>query len=215
MEIKVTFRFDASDSFLAAAGKFYEAAHAIAGSGLLNTLPDKDRGIVKAVATSEGVTVNKKERIYPPESDDKAAAEPQHTENGKDGTADADAAGGEAGSGAEAEAGGAEAGGAEAGSGEAGGEDAKAGGGDVPSVADMRAAVARCRERIEGADWEDKNSEGYKKWHKKVTQAVKGVLAFLDAEKIPEVSEDKRSAFIASVDNLVVEGDKITSEAPF
>ena len=53
MEIKVTFRFDASESFLAAASKFYEAAKVMAGSDMLSTLPDKDRGVVKAVATRD------------------------------------------------------------------------------------------------------------------------------------------------------------------
>lgn len=191
MEIKVTFRFDASDSLLACVDNFRKAMEAMAASGGLSILPtSKEAGIVKAVATEDGVTVNKKERIWPPvEETEEAAAEPQPTEKDEAGGS-AEAA--EAAEEAEAER-----------------EDA------IPTVADMRAAVTRCRERIEGESWEDKTSEGYKKWHKKVTAAIKGIVAVCGADKIPDIPEENRASFIKQVDGLEAVGDSVKSTLPF
>ena len=56
MEIKVTFRFDASDSLLSCVDNFRKAMEAMAASGGLSVLPEnKEAGIVKAIATKEGV----------------------------------------------------------------------------------------------------------------------------------------------------------------
>ncbi|MBR6499137.1 MAG: hypothetical protein IKT23_05555, partial [Clostridia bacterium] len=69
MEIKVTFRFDASESLLAACDNFRKAMEAMSALGGLSSLPvSKEAGIVKAVATEDGVTMNKKEQIWPPKS---------------------------------------------------------------------------------------------------------------------------------------------------
>ena len=190
MEIKVTFRFDASDSLLACVDNFRKAMEAMAASGGLSILPtSKEAGIVKAVATEDGVTVNKKERIWPPvEETEEAAAKPQPTEKDK--------AGGSADAGGSTEA-------------DAEQEDT------IPTVADMRAAVTRCRERIEGESWEDKTSEGYKKWHKKVTAAIKGIVAVCGADKIPDIPEENRASFIKQVDGLEAVGDNVQPVLPF
>ncbi len=184
MEIKVTFRFDATEGFLLCVDNFRKAAEAIASSGIIETLPTKDAGKVKAVATEDGVTMNKKEQVWPP-VEKEAAAEPQHAEKEaaeKEAAAEPQHAEKEA---------------------------------AVPSVEDMRAAVSRCRERIEGPGWEDKTNDGYKLYHKKVTAAVKGILGFCGSDKIPSVAKDKRQVFINSVDNLVLVDGEVQSEQPF
>lgn len=68
MEIKITFKFDASDQFVSCVDKLKEASAAIVGSGILESLPEKGKGVTKAVVTQDGVTIDKRERIYPPES---------------------------------------------------------------------------------------------------------------------------------------------------
>ena len=197
MEIKVTFRFDASDSLLTCVNNFRKAMEAMAAAGGFSVLPmSKDVGIVKAVATEDGVTVNKKERIWPPVDGGAAPASP----------------------GAPVEP----TGSPSSASGEAGGASVRPSSEPptvvmetVPTVADMREAVNQLRARIEGADWEDKTSEGYKRWHKKVTAAVKGIVTFCGADKIPGIPEENRASFITQVNSLSVVGDEVKSEAPF
>ena len=173
MEIKVTFRFDASDSLLACVDNFRKAMEALTASGGLSVLPtNKEAGIVKAVATEEGVTVNKKERIWPPVEE--TAEKPVET-------AEAPEA-----------------------------EQPKA-----PTIADMRAANDRARTRIEGEGWESKDTEGYRKYHKKVTAAIKGIVAFCGAEKMPDIPEERRKDFIAQVDDLELDGDEVKPSKPF
>lgn len=104
MELKVTLRFDASDSFLACVDKFREAAVQMVNSGIIETLPAKERGIARAIVTEDSVRVDRKEKVFPPVE---AAAEP------------------EAAAPAEPEK-------------------------TVPTTADVRAAMDRCRKRIEG-----------------------------------------------------------------
>lgn len=70
MEMKITFRFDCSEGFLACIDKLREAALAIAQNGGFESLPDKGKGTVKGVATEEGVVIKKKEVVYPPVEDD-------------------------------------------------------------------------------------------------------------------------------------------------
>lgn len=188
MEIKVTFRFDATEGFLVCIDNFRKAAEAIASSGIIETLPAKDAGVVKAVATEDGVTMKKKEQVWPPVGQQEspvAASESAAGQPSQPATEEQPAAAEEA------------------------------PGASTPTVEDMRAAVARCRERIEGAGWEDKTSDGYKLYHKKVTAAVKGILGFCGTDKIPSVAEDKRQVFINSVDNLVLVDGEVQSEQPF
>ena len=156
---------------------------AMAASGGLSVLPEnKEAGIVKAIATKEGVTVNKKEQIWPPKGE---SAEPQPAEPQPEKPQPAEPK-----PTAEKEA-------------------------NIPSIADMRAAVTRARERIEGEDWEGKTSDGYKMYHKKLTSAVKGIVAVCGAEKIPDIAEENRQNFINLVDLLIAKGSEVTSEAPF
>lgn len=193
MEIKVTFRFDASDSLLACVDNFRKAAEAFAQSGLLSQLPaTKEAGIVKAIATEEGVTMNKKEQIWPPKEggEGAAAAEPQPTEKGAGGAAPQEEAKPKEEPQPEAAA-------------------------PVPTVTDMRAAVTRARDRIEGEGWEDKTSDGYKLWHKKVTAAVKNIVMSLGAEKIPDIAEESRRSFVEEVDLLGVVGNEVMEQPPF
>lgn len=188
MEIKVTFRFDASDSLLSCVDNFRKAMEAMAASGGLSVLPEnKEAGIVKAIATKEGVTVNKKEQIWPPKGE---SAEPQPAEPQPEKPQPAEPQPAEPKPTAEKET-------------------------NIPSIADMRAAVTRARERIEGEDWEGKTSDGYKMYHKKLTSAVKGIVAICGAEKIPDIAEENRQNFINLVDLLIANNGEVTSEAPF
>lgn len=214
MEIKVTFRFDASDSLLACVDNFRKAMEAMAASGGLTGLPaSKEVGIVKAVATEDGVTVNKKERIWPPVDGGDGADEAKRPD-GPDGTA----APSPAPSSAPAVAAAAAAPKDEPKAASQPGEKKDDGTSfppSVPSVADMRAAVARCRARIEGEDWESKTSEGYKLYHKKVTAAVKKTVAFCGAEKVPDIPEEKRASFIRDIDDLVLVDSDVIPQPPF
>lgn len=72
MEIKITFRFDASEQFMTCIDRLKEAAENIVSSGMIKTLPGKDKGVTKAIVTADSVVVNKKERIYPPVEEPKA-----------------------------------------------------------------------------------------------------------------------------------------------
>lgn len=173
MELKVTLRFDASDSFLACVDKFREAAVQMVNSGIIETLPAKERGIARAIVTDDSVRVDRKEKVFPPVEEPaepakpvEAAAEPEKT---------------------------------------------------VPTTADVRAAMDRCRKRIEGDGYAtDTKSEGYTKYHKKLTAKFKEVSVFLGADKPSALPEDKRSQFIEEVDKLdLMEDGTIDKPLPF
>lgn len=173
MELKVTLRFDASDSFLACVDKFREAAVQMVNSGIIETLPAKERGIARAIVTEDSVRVDRKEKVFPPVEEPaepakpvEAAAEPEKT---------------------------------------------------VPTTADVRAAMDRCRKRIEGDGYAtDTKSEGYTKYHKKLTAKFKEVSVFLGADKPSALPEDKRSQFIEEVDKLdLMEDGTIDKPLPF
>ena len=178
MELKVTLRFDASDSFLACVDKFREAAVQMVHSGIIETLPAKERGIARAIVTEDSVRVDWKEKVFPPveepakpveaaaEHEAAAHAEPEKT---------------------------------------------------VPTTADVRAAMDRCRKRIEGDGYAtDTKSEGYTKYHKKLTAKFKEVSVFLGADKPSALPEDKRSQFIEEVDKLdLMEDGTIDKPLPF
>lgn len=205
MEIKVTFKFDASDSFLAAAGKFYEAAKVIAGGDLLSTLPDKNRGVVKAVATPEGVTVDKKERIYPPED------APVGGGDRRDGGDSPKPGGGEPEPGGDAP------------------RPTDGGGPSTPSpepatveVAarplteqDVRDAMHRTRQRIEGEDYKDNTGgELYQKYHRQLTGKFKEIASFLGSEKPSTLPPERRGDFIAECEALEVISDGVIGTQP-
>lgn len=174
MELKVTLRFDASDSFLACVDKFREAAVQMVHSGIIETLPAKERGIARAIVTEDSVRVDRKEKVFPPVEE---PAEPKPVE---------------AAAPAEPEK-------------------------TVPTTADVRAAMDRCRKRIEGEGYAtDTKSEGYTKYHKKLTAKFKEVSVFLGADKPSALPEDKRSQFIEEVDKLdLMEDGTIDKPLPF
>ena len=82
---------------------------------------------------------------------------------------------------------------------------------------DVRAAMDRCRKRIEGEGYAtDTKSEGYTKYHKKLTAKFKEVSVFLGADKPSALPEDKRSQFIEEVDKLdLMEDGTIDKPLPF
>lgn len=175
MELKVTLRFDASDSFLACVDKFREAAVQMVHSGIIETLPTKERGIARAIVTEDSVRVDRKEKVFQPVEEPAEPAKPV-----------------EAAAPAEPEK-------------------------TVPTTADVRAAMDRCRKRIEGDGYAtDTKSEGYTKYHKKLTAKFKEVSVFLGADKPSALPEDKRSQFIEEVDKLdLMEDGTIDKPLPF
>lgn len=82
---------------------------------------------------------------------------------------------------------------------------------------DVREAMDRCRKRIEGEDYkENTSSEGYKKWHRQLTSWFKNTSAALGAEKPSALPDhDSRAAFIEMCEDVITEGDKLTTKAPF
>lgn len=89
-----------------------------------------------------------------------------------------------------------------------------------PTVEDCRAALNRTRIRFEGEDYENKTSEGFKKYHKAITSQIKQIVMAVSggrADKIPSLPEDCRAAFIAECDALTLDenGNITPPNAPF
>lgn len=86
-----------------------------------------------------------------------------------------------------------------------------------PTEEDVRAAMHRTRQRIEGEDYkENTDSELYKKYHKQLTANFKNIAALLGADKPSALPADKRASFIAQCDGLIIGGDEmITTKVPF
>ena len=82
---------------------------------------------------------------------------------------------------------------------------------------DIRAAMDRTRKRIEGEDYKEKpDSEGYKKWHKRLTAWFKNTAAFCGAEKPSALPDsESRAKFIAACDAVEIKGDELTETCPF
>ena len=181
MELKVTLRFDASDSFLACVDKFREAAVQMVSSGIIDTLPRKERGIARAIVTEDSVRVDRKEKVFPPAEEPAEPAKPVEA-----------AAEPEAAAPAEPEK-------------------------KAPTTADVRAAMDRCRKRVEGEDYAtNTKSEGYVKYHKQLTAQFKNLAALLGSDKPSALPEDKRQPFIESVDRLdLMEDGTIGEPIPF
>lgn len=77
---------------------------------------------------------------------------------------------------------------------------------------DVRAAMDRTRRRIEGENYkEDTDSEGYKRWHRKITGWFKTTAAIYGADK-PSALPDhaSRAGFIEECDKLYVENGELT-----
>lgn len=78
----------------------------------------------------------------------------------------------------------------------------------VPSIVDCRAALARCRDRFEGDDKNNKESERYAKYHGAISRQCKLIIMEVSggtAEKIPDLKDEHRAAFIAAMDALTLD----------
>lgn len=82
---------------------------------------------------------------------------------------------------------------------------------------DVRAAMNKTRQRIEGEDYkENTNGDLYKKYHKPLTAQFKNIAALLGAEKPSALPPDKIANFIERCNGLqVMEDGTIGSNCPF
>lgn len=82
---------------------------------------------------------------------------------------------------------------------------------------DVRAAMHKKRQRIEGEDYkENTNGEAYKKYHKPLTAQFKNIAALLGADKPSALPPDKIAKFIEQCDGLqIMEDGTIGSNCPF
>ena len=81
---------------------------------------------------------------------------------------------------------------------------------------DIREAMHRTRQRIEGEDYKNNtDSDGYKKYHKQLTAQFKNIAALLGSDKPSTLPADKRESFIKQCDELVVENGEITTPCPY
>lgn len=70
---------------------------------------------------------------------------------------------------------------------------------------DVRAAMHRTRQRIEGEDYkENTEGEAYKKYHKALTAQFKNIAALLGADKPSALPTDKIESFIKQCDELQI-----------
>lgn len=73
---------------------------------------------------------------------------------------------------------------------------------------DVRAAMHKTRQRIEGEDYkENTNGEAYKKYHKPLTAQFKNIAALLGADKPSALPPDKIANFIEQCDGLQIMED--------
>ena len=82
---------------------------------------------------------------------------------------------------------------------------------------DVRAAMHKVRQRIEGENYKEQpDSEGYKKWHKVLTGWFKNTAVFCGAEK-PSALPDSQSRyqFIQCCENVKVVNDELVEDCPF
>lgn len=80
---------------------------------------------------------------------------------------------------------------------------------------DIRAAIHRTRQRFEGEDYKDNTtSEAYQKYHKPLTGMLKQIAAVLGADKPSALPADKRAAFIAECDALILDEKGLITPPP-
>lgn len=73
---------------------------------------------------------------------------------------------------------------------------------------DVRAAMHKTRQRIEGEDYkENTNGDLYKKYHKPLTATFKNIAALLGAEKPSALPPDKIASFMEQCDELRIMDD--------
>ena len=82
---------------------------------------------------------------------------------------------------------------------------------------DVRAAMHKVRQRIEGENYKEQpDSEGYKKWHKVLTGWFKNTAAFCGAEKPSALPDsDSRYKFIQCCEHVKVVNDELVEDCPF
>lgn len=82
---------------------------------------------------------------------------------------------------------------------------------------DVRAAMHKTRQRIEGEDYkENTNGDLYKKYHKPLTAQFKNIAALLGADKPSALPPDKIVNFIEQCNGLqIMEDGTIGSNCPF
>lgn len=82
---------------------------------------------------------------------------------------------------------------------------------------DVRAAMHKTRQRIEGEDYkENTNGDLYKKYHKPLTAQFKNIAALLGAEKPSALPPNKIANFIEQCNGLqIMEDGTIGSNCPF
>lgn len=82
---------------------------------------------------------------------------------------------------------------------------------------DVRAAMHKTRQRIEGEDYkENTNGDLYKKYHKPLTATFKDIAALLGAEKPSALPPDKIASFMEQCDELrIMDDGTIGPKLPF
>lgn len=81
---------------------------------------------------------------------------------------------------------------------------------------DIREAMHRTRQRIEGEDYKNNtDSDGYKKYHKQLTDTFKNIAALLGSDKPSTLPADQRESFIKQCDELVLQGGEIVIPCPY
>ena len=82
---------------------------------------------------------------------------------------------------------------------------------------DVRAAMHKVRQRIEGENYKEQpDSEGYKKWHKVLTGWFKNTAAFCGAEKPSALPDsNSRCQFIRCCEGVKVVNDELVEDCPF
>lgn len=83
--------------------------------------------------------------------------------------------------------------------------------------ADVRAAIDRARQRIEGDDWKDNpDGEGYKKWHRALTSWFKVTAALFGADRPSELPDSRsRMNFIRCCDEVEIKDGALVEAVPF
>lgn len=83
--------------------------------------------------------------------------------------------------------------------------------------ADVRAAIDRARQRIEGDDWKDNpDGEGYKKWHRALTSWFKVTAALFGADRPSELPDSRsRMNFIRCCDEVEIQDGALVEAVPF
>lgn len=83
------------------------------------------------------------------------------------------------------------------------------------TLEDIRRAIDETHQRIEGADWDNPESETYKKYHRKVNAELKNICRTLGYDKPSLLPEDRRKQFIHLAGELVLRDGVITTGLPF